>query len=365
MEKNSKLGHREILTLLITIISGKVFLTLPRNLILLGDSAGWLIIGLAGLFSLMLFQLLYALIRKYPEDNIFEIARLLSGKYLGTGLGILIFLFFLFDTSLLIRQFAESFILAILPRTPLSIITAIFIVLLMYATFLGIETLSRVAWFFGPYLLLGLVAIFVFAFPNNPQQLLPLLGSGPLPITKNAVLQISSFAEIILLGVLAPLIREKDKVYGVGFWGLLISGVIITGITANVIMMFNYASASNLAFPVLQLTRLISLGKFVQRADSLFVFLWFLTAGIQIGGLFYGVVVSFSETFRIKEYRPLVFPLAILAFTLSMWPQSMTETNHIAFFARSKYFALITFGIPLLLWFLSIFIKPKRGATYE
>jgi spore germination protein KB len=365
MEITNKLGHRETLTLLIIIISGKIFLSLPRNLILLGDSAGWLIILLSGIFSLLLFQLFYALIRKYPENNIFEIARRLTGKYLGAGLGLLIFLFFLVDSSLLIRQFAESFILMILPRTPLSVITILFLLLLMYATLLGIETLSRVAWFFGPYLLLAFIAILIFALPTDPQQILPILGPGPLPVFKYAVLHISSFSEIILLGVLAPLIRQKEKIYGIGFWGLLISITILAGITANIIMTFNYASSAHLAFPVFQLTRLIALGKFIQRTESIFVFLWFFAAGLQMGGLFYGTVVSFSETFQIKEYRPLVFPLAVLVFSLSMFPQSMTQTNQLDYFGFNSYYSLVTFGIPLLLWFLSLIFKKKSGAAHE
>jgi spore germination protein KB len=363
MKKTTRLGHRETLTLLIMIISGKIFLSLPRNLIFLGDSAGWLIILLSGLISVGLFHLIYALIRKFPEDNLFQIARRLTGKYLGAGLGLLLFGFFLIDAALLIRQFAESFILAILPRTPISVITIIFLILLMYSTLLGIETLSRVAWFLGPYLLLALIIIFLFALPKNPQQLLPLLGAGPLPLCKQGLLHISNYAEIILLLVLAPLIRQKEKIYKIGLWGLIISIVIFTGITANIIMTFNYAAAADLAFPVFQLTRLISLGEFIQRTEALFVFLWFFTAGLQMSGLFYGTVISFSETFQIREYRPLVFPLAVLIFAISMFPQSMTETNYFDYFLCSPYYSLITFGIPALLWLLSL-IKSKRGASH-
>jgi spore germination protein KB len=360
MEKTNRLGHRETLTLLIMVISGKIFLSLPRNLIFLGDSAGWLIILLSGLMSVGLFHLIYALIRKYPEDNLFQIARRLTGNYLGTGLGLLVFGFFLIDAALLIRQFAESFILAILPRTPISVIMIIFLILLMYAALLGIETLSRVSWFFGPYLLLALIIVFFCALPNDPQELLPLLGPGPLPLCKQGLLHISNYAEIILLLIWAPLIRQKEKIYKIGLWGLVISIVIFTGITANIIMTFNYVSAANLAFPVFQLTRLISLGEFIQRTEAVFVFLWFFTAGIQMSGLFYGTVVSFSETFRIREYRPLIFPLAVLVFAISMLPRSMTETNY---FVDNPYYSLVTFGIPALLWLLSI-IKPQRGAAH-
>jgi spore germination protein KB len=361
MEQNNKLGHRETVTLLVVILTGKTFLALPRNLILRGGSAGWLVILVAGALSLLSFQLLYALIRKYPGANIFEIARRLTGKLGGAALGLVIFSYFTANTAVMIRQFAESFILAILPRTPISVITLIFLILLMYAALLGIEVLSRVAWFFGPYLLIALLTIFIFALPNEPQYLLPIFGAGPLPVLKYSLANLASFSEIILLGVLAPLIREQAKIGRIGRFSLVIATAILTGATANIIMTFNRVSASQLVFPVFQLTRLISLGEFIQRTESVFVFLWFLTAGIQISGLFYGTVVSFSESFEIKEYRPLVFPLAVLVFTLSLLPQSMTEVNQLDFLLLNKYFSAVTFGIPGLLWVISLIFSDKRG----
>jgi hypothetical protein len=38
----------------------------------------------------------------------------------------------------------------------------------------------------------------------------------------------------------------------------------------------------------------------------------------------------------------------------------MTETNY---FVDNPYYSLVTFGIPALLWLLSI-IKPQRGAAH-
>jgi spore germination protein KB len=365
VEKTNKIGVRETLTFLVVVISGKVFLTLPRNLILRGGSAGWLIILLAGGLSLLGLQILSALIRKYPGENIFEIARRLTGKYCGAGLGLLIFGYFLLNSAVLTRQFAESFILAILPRTPISVITLIFLILLMYAALLGIETLTRVAWFFGPYLLIALLTIFIFALPTEPQYLAPILGPGPLPILKYSFGNLAGFSEIILLGILAPLIRKQSQIYFIGLFSLIIATIIITGVTTNIIMTFNPVSASRLVFPVFHLTRLISLGEFIQRTESVFVFLWFFTAGVQISGLFYGTVVSFSETFEIKEYRPLVFPLAALIFMLSLLPQSMTEVNQLESLQFYNFYSIIAFGIPGLLWLISLMLRQDRGGAAD
>ncbi|HEY8463191.1 MAG TPA: endospore germination permease [Bacillota bacterium] len=360
---NHQIGHREILTLLIIMMSGKVFLSFPRDMALLADSAGWLLVLLSGLFSLAGFTIIYALICRFPEDNLLQITRKIAGNAVGTILGLVFFFYFLTNTFLLVRQFAESFILMILPRTPISVITLFFMALLIYGTFLGIETISRVAWFFGPYLLLAMVIIIFSAAPTHLEMLLPLFGKGIGPVLKSAVIHIASFSEILFIPLIAPLIRKKDRIFKIGIWSISIATLILAGMTAVIIITFNYNSASHLSFPVFQLARLIHIGEFIHRVESVFVFLWFLTAGIEMSALFYGTVISFTETFRINNYRPLVFPLATLVFTLSLLPQSMSETVHWDDFKISKYYSAIWIGIPFLLWLIALTLNKKAGKT--
>jgi len=263
-------------------------------------------------------------------------------------------------------NYLESFILSILPRTPISVITACFLILLIYGCLLGIETLSRVAWFFGPYLLLGLMIILLFSMSQaDLQHLAPILGTGPLPLLKSSIINTSLFSEILLFGMIAPLITKREKILGIGVYSLLISIAINTIIVMIVVLVFNYESAAKLIFPALQLARLISLEEFIQRVEAVFVFLWFFAAAIQLGGLFYGTVISFAQAFRIRDYRPLSIPLAVLIFTISLIPTSMTQAVNINDFMISNYYSLVVFGIPFLLWLGSLLLRKKFGVPNE
>jgi spore germination protein KB len=363
MNNKENIGHREALTLLIVIMSGKIFLSFPRDMVTLGEAAGWFIVLLAGIGSLIGFAFIYLLIRKYPGQNIIEIARVICGPIFGSLIGLIFFLFFLTISSLLLRQFVESFILAILPRTPISVITAGFLILLIYSCLLGIQTISRVAWFFGPYLLMGLIIILFFSMKRaDLQNLLPILGTGPIPLLKSSIPNISIFSEILLFGLLAPLITKKKKLLGVGIYSLIISMAINTAIVVIVILVFNYIAAAKQIFPVFQLARFVVLEEFLQRVEAAFVFLWFFTGAIQLSGLFYGAVTSFAQAFRIRDYRPLSFPIAVLIFTLSLLPASMVRAVELNDFIVSNYYPLITFGIPLSLWLVSLILKKNSSA---
>ncbi len=369
MSSEEKIGYLEALSLLGITLSAKIFLAFPRNIALLGDAAGWIIVLLSGIFSLVGYFFLSALLRKYPGKNIIQISRQVGGILIGKVFGVIIFLFFLAITSMYLRQFTESFILAILPRTPISVITIFFLLLLVYATLLGIETLSRVAWLLSPYLLAALIIILLFSLPQATFDFLaPILGPGPIPLLKYSLAHLSIFSEIILLGIIAPLIREREKTGRIGLLSLAAAVIINTGITILVTEVFNYVETQKMLFPVFQLTRLITYGEFIQRIEAVFVFLWFFWAGIQLGGLFYGTVTSFTETFRIKNYRPLTLPIAVLVFTISLIPTSMTEAVELNDYTVSPsyisfYYSAAAFGIPLLLWLIKIAKKYLGGAN--
>jgi len=174
-------------------------------------------------------------------------------------------------------------------------------------------------------------------------------------------MNISLFSEILLLGLIAPLIANKSKIFGVGAYSVIISIVINIAIVMLVVLVFNYISAAKQIFPVFQLARLVSLEEFIQRVEAVFVFFWFFTAAIQLSALFYGTVTSFAQAFHIKDYRPLSIPIGVLVFTLSLIPGSMTRAVDINDFQISKYYSLVAFGIPLLLWLASLIMNKKSN----
>ncbi|HEX3047353.1 MAG TPA: hypothetical protein VHY08_21555, partial [Bacillota bacterium] len=74
----------------------------------------------------------------------------------------------------------------------------------------------------------------------------------------------------------------------------------------------------------------------------------------------YGIVTSFAQTFRISNYRPLVFPMSILVFTISLLSGSMSATMLFNDFVLSGFYAAVAFGLPFLLWVFALILKKER-----
>ncbi|HBF38782.1 MAG TPA: hypothetical protein DDW50_15875 [Firmicutes bacterium] len=207
---------------------------------------------------------------------------------------------------------------------------------------------------------LFIILLFGMAHTDVP-RLLPILGTGPSALLNSSLTNISLFSEILLFGLIAPLIANQAKLFGVGFYSIIIAILINIALTIVMILVFNYIASARLIFPAFQLARLITLEKFIQRVEAVFVFLWFFTAAIQLSALFYGTVISFAQAFRIGDYRPLSIPLGVLVFTISLIPTSMTQAVNLNDFQISKYYSIVVFGVPLLLWLVSLMIHKKSS----
>ena len=138
------LGHYETSVMLIIVMASRIFLGLPRLMAIIGGTASWLVITIAAAGGLLGYLVIDALLARFPGLDLIQIARRLIGGF-APLLGLVFFLFFLAVTALVTRQFAETFVVGILPRTPIGVIGGLLLVLLVFASYLGLETISRLA----------------------------------------------------------------------------------------------------------------------------------------------------------------------------------------------------------------------------
>ncbi|MGE5528273.1 MAG: GerAB/ArcD/ProY family transporter [Patescibacteria group bacterium] len=357
-----KLGHRELLALLVAAIDARVFLGLPRVMAKIGGTAGWLAVTFAFLAAMAGYLILEALLGRFPGRDLITITREVAGGIPAGILGAFFFLFFLATASLVARQFAETFVIGILPRTPIGVITGLLMALLVLAGYYGLEAISRLAMLIGPYILLVLLVIFVAVMPNaNPLFLAPIAGNGFGGILLPSFAKSAVFAEIVLLGLYAPALREPDKRRQVGILALTAAYLIMLANIATFTLIFDYPGLTRILFPIYQLTRLVSFMEFFQRVEAVFVFLWFFTAAIAISAVFFGAAYIFARLFRLRSHRPLLFPLAVLAFTASLMPASFAEAVRLDVDVMRLYGSIPVFGLPGLVLLLAL-LRGKKGA---
>ena len=83
--------------------------------------------------------------KKYPEDTIVTYMPKIFGKLIGYTLSVIYIVFFAYEAARVVRDIIEFILIAVMPIMSVYIIGIIFMATVIYGTYTGIETLSRVA----------------------------------------------------------------------------------------------------------------------------------------------------------------------------------------------------------------------------
>ncbi|MGE5550745.1 MAG: GerAB/ArcD/ProY family transporter [Bacteroidota bacterium] len=356
-----RLGHRETTLLLAVTISARIFLGFPREMARIGGTASWLVVTFAFLVTLVAFILMDTLLARFPGEDLIGIAQKVAGPF-SFLTGFIFFASYLAITAIVMRLFAETFVIGVLPRTPIGVLTGLLLALLILANYFGIETISRMAMLFTPYILLFVLLVFLLTIPSmRIPNLMPLWGTGFAKIAWKSWAKSLIFAEITLLGFIAPLLREESRRRKIGLSALLVSFLIMVTTVIVFTLVFDYPGTKHLIFPIYHLARQISIAEFFQRVEAIFVFLWFFTATIGLAAVFHGATYTFARTFSLPTHRPLLFPLGVLAYGLSLLPASFAEATRLDLEVLRVYALLPLYLLPPLLLALALLRRQKGG----
>lgn len=136
--------------------------------------------------------------------------------------------------------------------------------------------------------------------------------------------------------------------------GILIGyGIVVMELSlflAVFIAFFDYPTFEFIAYPFHELLRMIRLGRFVSHVESLFFAFWCVASIIRFSFYLYISAYVFSATLKIKEFEPLLLPLAALTVVIGIIPEN--NIKNMLYF-RGDF--ILTFG-SLLLFFIPILI---------
>jgi len=360
--RHEQIGSREAFFLLFAVLSAKVFLSTPRYIAEDAQTAAWLLIVLAALWAALGWAIMVAFLRRFPGLSLIEAVEQTLGPYLALPVQLVYTGLFVYVTVVALRQFAETVLSAILPITPISVISVTLLGASAYACYLGLESVTRTARFFVPVVVFLVTSLLLLAIPSGARadQLLPLLGPGPVALLWRSLQRSSLFIEVLLLGVLVPNLKEPEKMPRVGYQAIFASALFWLAVEVVFQMLFPYPAGAKNPFPLLAVARLIAIGRFLQRVESFFIFAWIFAAAIKLSGMLYGAISSYAQLLHLKSYRPLTAPFLVLVLALSFLPSNLIEATQWDRGALRVWGAVPAFAPPLLLLGIAA-IRGKGG----
>lgn len=321
-----KLGYSEAIAMAMIFIGAKAFLGYPRLLAEFGLTAGWLVVLIGMLSSMILWLPISSLLNRFPGKSLMEINKIVLGRFVGLAVNVFLLIYIIFSTSNLLRIFSDAIIITALPEAPISALAILLTAVMWLAAYLGLESISRNAYISLPFVLIGITAVLILLYPFwDIKELFPIMGAGPGRVLLYGFLNTSAFGEIIILAILAPSFSfDGPRLRNVGFLSIGIVGIYFISITLVYLMVIPIPSALENLAPFYQLSRSIYIGRYYQRLESVFILFWTYTAFLRLSiGLLIAAVVT-RETFKLPYYRPLLPSLVIVFFSLALTPAQLT-----------------------------------------
>lgn len=361
MPETTKIGNIEAIFLIVTIMINHIILNLPKALLSVTGSSGLLNIVFITLLALGIVYLIYRLLRHFPSLDILDISEFLGGKTLKSIIGILFIVYFILFASVFLRSFCESLKIIYFPRVPLFILALFFIIGMIWTNRLGMRSIIRANLIFIPIVMFSIIIVFFANLDNfTLQRMFPLFGNGIYTTFFSGISNLFAFAGIFFLYFLPPSLKDFKDFKKIAFTSVILSGIWLFFSIATLLFIFPSIMTTDQILPLYLASRFIQFGRFFQRLDALFLFIWIISMMSYLSILLALAVNIFKKITHFQYSYISIYIGAIIIFLLNLIPNNYSQVH---FFETTvyKYFVLIlVFTIPLIILILAALKKKKQ-----
>jgi spore germination protein KB len=324
----------------------------------------WLPPIFAALIGYLTVYIAYKLHKLYPKQTVIQFSEQIIGLAPGKILGFLFLFFYIQNTGLILRGYAEFIIGSFLVRTPISVIMASMALLCAFIVRGGIEVLGRAAELFVPVFIFPICILILLLIPDLEfKNIFPILGEGIMPPIKGAIVPGGWFSEFFLIIFLLPFLADMKK--GMKSGMMTVFAVMMTLIVVNLTVLFVLGpTTSTKLYPLMNVSRYISFADFFEHVESAVMAVWIVGAFVKVSVFYYASALGTAQWLNLSDYRPVVWPIGILIVIFSLWslPSSVdVSRNDINVFPLQSI--LMQTIIPLLLLVIAVVRKRNRKGT--
>lgn len=363
MLEKGKISAVQFTLLVILFTIGSSVLIIPAGLAVEAKQDAWITAFLSVGIGLLLVWLYIILGNRFPYMSLAEYSERILGKWLGKTISCFFFSFTLLLTSLVLRNIGDFLTTQNMPSTPIQAVHIIFLMIVMMGTRLGIESIGRAAQIFFPWVVLFFLVMVISISPLiKLENIQPIFEAGAKAIIRAAVPFIGTpFMELVTFLMILPYVNQTKKGKKAFMVGTLIGGIVLIMDVLLCILVLGFDTTARQAYPSYVLVKKISIIHILERIEAVMAGIWFISVFFKTTICFYVSVLGMVQTFELKDYRFLIFPLGIIVMILSIVSYPNTAYM-ISFVSKIWTPYALTYGLflPLLLIVVSFLRKEKQ-----
>ena len=355
MKSKIAFGTWEATTILINLLFVQAVLTLPREMVLKGGSASWMIPIITTALGLAYFSIIVYFYKKIGSKDLLDISRMLGGKSIEIIVGIFFSAVLVAISSLLLNGFAHIIKGSSLNNSPVMYIFIFFLIGMICCCFAGIEANARISAILVPILIAAFIVItigLVSRFDIN--NIFPILGNGVQPIVTAGFSKVTIFSPVIIILLFMVPYFSSKYIKRISFLTVGISGAILIWSVLSFVLTFPYEAAITKKMPLFQMARLFEFGSFISRIESVYVLITSIAGLMYLGTIFTFAVNIFAKALGLKHKKAIIPAFALITVSLALLPISVNASIN-----DSIYFNIICYACMLLPLILIVLVNKK------
>lgn len=344
---NTKISTWEFISLTSIITFTPLLVTLPRSAAETFGTATLLHAIYISIIATLFFFAIFKLYKNLEGKDLYDLSEAIGGNKLKIFTGILVIAYLVTACFITIHEFSEDVKNVLFVNASVQNVSIIFVIGISIAAFFGIKGMIRISSVLFPVIIIGLVAIFLSLMKDfDLTNFTPILGTGAKEIFWDGLMHAGRYNSLFLVFLLAPKVTNLKKS---GMLSVLSTSAVIITVVFLIFSIIPYPEILENYFSFYEVTKMISYGRFFQRVEVIFTFLWLFVSLIYLSTAFATIIYTFKKAFKL-EYPNLVLPtLALIFISLLYYLPNCTSLILTREFMYTFITPIIVFVYPLVL----------------
>ena len=331
-QRRDKISNIQIVFLVSSATMGVGGLSLPRIATETAYADGGFATFITGIIALVLLFFTAKLAIKFSNDTIIEYSNKIVGNFLGKIIGLAFIIYFIVVCAVILRAFASTLKLLLLPKTPLEFILITMLLTSTYLTSNGISSIAKICELFAPAIIAVILLLIFLPIQNfKIEEFYPAFSRGAMPIIKAIPKIFPSFFGYEIILFITPFVFDKEKLLSRSMIGISIPIVIFTLLVFAATGIFGMQAISYSLYPTLEMAKYINFpGAFAERFDIFFMIFWTMGSFITLSCYYYMATLSITRWLGLINYKPFAIIIIPFIFILSIIPSDIQSTSNLA-----------------------------------
>ena len=360
MDNLQKIGKIEAIGLSLAVLSNNIIFNMTSIIFNSCGSGSWLSVIYLSIISLIFMFIILALYKLFPNYDLLDISKYLGGNFLKYIISLLYIIFIMSFSVICIRYYANDLHVIYFPNYSFLFLILIVFVPIVVSTRIGLKAVYGTNLFVIPITILSFFLVFAISIRDfSLQKLFPILGYGAKNLFIPQSMNLFAFNIIGYMYIWPPFLKNIKDFKKLSIFTLIICSLYFLLTILALTMTFAYGFNADESFSLYIIARFATLGRFFQRIDAIFFFIWILAFLSFLSFNIYLITYIMKKGFELSNSSELIYSVSAILIGCSLAFRNVATVSSFTKNFFKPFTFILIFCISFLILLIANFKKRR------